>query len=135
MNRYISGNAVFPVQALHNSFVVIGGDLHKVVHAKQGKKEVKVTSRCVVRHRPSRYLPICTPQSHRRDTDCHRLGRVMEGVFYELDTETQFWAELDEILSPVATPTTELSVETAVRNFVRFAAAFRCTPSLPFPPC
>jgi hypothetical protein len=51
----------------------------------------------------------------------------MEGVFYELDTEAQFWAELDEILEPVGSLPTELSVESAVRNFVRFAAAFRST--------
>ena len=55
----------------------------------------------------------------------------MEGVFYELDTEAQFWGELDEILAPFgSTPTEKRSVETAIRNFVRFAAAFRSTSSL-----
>jgi len=50
----------------------------------------------------------------------------MEGVYYELDTEGQFWGELDEILNPVdGSSPTEISVETAVRNFIRFAAAFR----------
>jgi hypothetical protein len=48
----------------------------------------------------------------------------MEGVHYELDTEAQFWAEVDDILS---SPSSEVSVETTVRNFVRFAAAFRGT--------
>ena len=54
----------------------------------------------------------------------------MEGVFYELDTEAQFWGKLDEILSPVGTTLNEVSVESVVRNFARFAAAFRGT--LPF---
>jgi hypothetical protein len=48
----------------------------------------------------------------------------MEGVHYELETEAQFWAELDDILS---SPESETSVETAVRNFVRFTASFRGT--------
>jgi hypothetical protein len=56
----------------------------------------------------------------------------MEGVYYELDTESQFWAELDEILSPVGSPPTSISAETAVPNFVRFAAAFRSTSSPPY---
>ena len=47
----------------------------------------------------------------------------MEGVYYELDTEAQFWGEIDEILSPV----NNTSTETCIRNFVRFAAAFRGT--------
>lgn len=52
----------------------------------------------------------------------------MEGVFYELDTEAQFWGELDDILAPFgSTPTDKESIDTAVRNFVRFAAAFRGT--------
>jgi hypothetical protein len=45
----------------------------------------------------------------------------MEGVHYELDTEAQFWGEIDEILSPV----NNVSTETCIRSFVRFAAAFR----------
>jgi hypothetical protein len=49
----------------------------------------------------------------------------MEGVHYELNDEAQFWGELDEILEPVHASQSEVSVETAVRNFVRFAAAFR----------
>jgi hypothetical protein len=49
----------------------------------------------------------------------------MEGVHYELDNETQFWGELDEILSPVGVLPDEIVVESAVRNFVRFTAAFR----------
>jgi hypothetical protein len=49
----------------------------------------------------------------------------MEGVYYELDTEAQFWGELDEILSPVGSSPDEVVVETAVANFVRFAFAFR----------
>ena len=49
----------------------------------------------------------------------------MEGVYYELNDAAQFWGELDEILDPVHAPKTEVSVETSVRNFVRFAAAFR----------
>jgi hypothetical protein len=48
----------------------------------------------------------------------------MEGVHYELETEAQFWAELDDILS---SPSSEISAETTARNFVRFAAAFRGT--------
>ena len=62
----------------------------------------------------------------------------MEGVFYELDTEAQFWGELDEILSLVGTTLNEVSVESVVRNFVRFAAAFRGTlpsPGLSFLDC
>lgn len=46
----------------------------------------------------------------------------MEGVHYELDTESQFWGEIDDILSPSNNNT---SIETCIRNFVRFAAAFR----------
>jgi len=49
----------------------------------------------------------------------------MEGVHYELDTEAQFWGELEEILSPVGSVPSNISVETAVRNFVTFVAAFR----------
>jgi hypothetical protein len=51
----------------------------------------------------------------------------MEGVYYELNDAAQFWGELDEILDPVHAAKTEVSVETAVRNFVRFTAAFRGT--------
>ena len=49
----------------------------------------------------------------------------MDDVQYELDTETQFWAELDEILAPVGSSPADVAVETAVPRFVRFAAAFR----------
>lgn len=56
-----------------------------------------------------------------------RFPPVMEGVHYELNDAAQFWGELDEILDPVHAAKTEVSVETAVRNFVRFAAAFRGT--------
>ena len=56
-----------------------------------------------------------------------RFARTMEGVYYELDTEAQFWGEIDEILSPV----NNTSTETCIRNFVRFAAAFRGTLLLP----
>ena len=51
----------------------------------------------------------------------------MEGVSYELDTETQFWGELEEILCPVGLSVSEISVETALRNFLAFAASFRGT--------
>ena len=52
---------------------------------------------------------------------------MMEGVHYEIDTEAQFWGELDEIVSPVGSPHTEISVESVVRNYVRFAALFQST--------
>jgi len=55
----------------------------------------------------------------------HSADAVMEGVHYELETETQFWGELDEILSPVGLSVSEMSVEKAVHNFIAFAAAFR----------
>jgi hypothetical protein len=52
----------------------------------------------------------------------------MEGVFYELETEAQFWEELNEILAPFgSTPADKEAIQTAVRNFVRFTAAFRST--------
>jgi len=52
----------------------------------------------------------------------------MEGVFYELETQAQFLGELEEILAPFgSTPTEKGSVETAIRNFVRFVTAFRST--------
>jgi hypothetical protein len=57
----------------------------------------------------------------------------MEGVHYELDTETQFWSELEEILAPVGSSPSNISVETAVRYFISFTAAFRgrpCTVSI-----
>ena len=50
----------------------------------------------------------------------------MEGVHYELDNEAQFWVELDEILLPVGSSLSELPVASVVKNFVRFAATFRC---------
>ena len=49
----------------------------------------------------------------------------MEGVHYELDTEAQFWGELDEILTPVGSSPSTIVVETTVRNFINFVAAFR----------
>jgi hypothetical protein len=49
----------------------------------------------------------------------------MEGVHYELDSPAQFWGELDEILAPVGTGPSDIDVVSAVRSFVRFAAAFR----------
>lgn len=52
----------------------------------------------------------------------------MEGVFYELDTAAQFWGELEEILAPVGSSPSDIDVAGAVRNFVRFAAAFRGIP-------
>ena len=53
----------------------------------------------------------------------------MEGVHYELDTPAQFWGELDEIIAPVGSSSpTDIDVQSAVRSFVRFAAAFRGTP-------
>src|SRR3979490_178438 len=48
---------------------------------------------------------------------------TMEGVHYELNTESQFWGEIDDILSPL----NNTSTETWIRNFVRFAAYFRGT--------
>ena len=49
----------------------------------------------------------------------------MEGVSYELDTEAQFWAELDEILAPVGSSPSDVQVDSTVQSFVRFAADFR----------
>src|SRR5436190_17734720 len=50
----------------------------------------------------------------------------MEGVHYELDTETQFWGELDDILQS-AVGEAEGNVERVVKNYIAFAAAFRGT--------
>jgi len=51
----------------------------------------------------------------------------MEGVSYEIETQTQFWGELDEILDPVGTPPSQIDIDSAIRSFIRFAAAFRST--------
>lgn len=48
-------------------------------------------------------------------------------MHYELDTEAQFWGELDEILNPVGS-SSNISPETAIRNFINFTAAFRGGP-------
>ena len=55
----------------------------------------------------------------------------MEGVSYEIETQSQFWGELDEILDPVGTPSLQIDIDSAIRNFVRFAGAFRSTSSIP----
>jgi len=50
----------------------------------------------------------------------------MEGVHYELDTEAQFWGEMDEILSLV----NNVSAETYIRSFVCFPPPFEVRPCL-----
>jgi len=56
----------------------------------------------------------------------------MEGVHYQLDTPAQFWGELDEIIAPVAAfSPADIDVQSVVRYFVRFAAAFRGNPHSP----
>jgi len=75
----------------------------------------------------------CGPCEGRRLARASSQGPVaMEGVHYQLDTPAQFWGELDEIIAPVAAfPRTDIDVQSVVRSFVRFAAAFRGTPLSP----
>jgi len=54
------------------------------------------------------------------------IQETMEGVSYELDNEAQFWGEIEEIINPTADT---IDVESAIRNFIRFAASFRGTGS------
>ena len=64
-------------------------------------------------------------ESKERAGDSLAASALMEGVSYEIETQSQFWAELDEILDPVGTPPAQIDVDAAVRSFVRFSAAFR----------
>jgi hypothetical protein len=49
----------------------------------------------------------------------------MEGVHYELHSEKQFWGELDDILETPAQDVDPGGIESAVRTYIAFAAAFR----------